>query len=75
MKKRLHEWRRPAPAVPCAAGQASADALLPLPAVFMTAAGVVKRQRQSLKDQKAAYKAHAGKQLFPEVHRIQWLSV
>ena len=36
--------------------------------VFMTAAGVVVRQRHGFKDQKAAHKAHAGKQLFPEVH-------
>ena len=37
-------------------------------AVFMTAAGVVIRQRHGFKDQKTAHKAHAGKQLFPEVH-------
>lgn len=37
-------------------------------AVFMTAAGVAIRQRHGFKDQKAAHKAHAGKQLFPEVH-------
>lgn len=39
-------------------------------AVFMTAAGVVVRQRHGFKDQKAAHKAHAGKQLFPEVHSL-----
>lgn len=37
-------------------------------AVFMTAAGVVIRQRHGFKDEKSAHKAHAGKQLFPEVH-------
>ena len=37
-------------------------------AVFMTAAGVVIRQQHGFKDQKTAHKAHAGKQLLPEVH-------
>ena len=37
-------------------------------AVFMATAGVVVRQRHGFKDEKSAHKAHAGNQLFPEVH-------
>ena len=42
--------------------------LLSFSAQTEAAAGVVIRQRHSFKDEKSAHKAHAGKQLFPEVH-------
>jgi hypothetical protein len=42
--------------------------LLSFSAQTEAAAGVVIRQRHGFKDEKSAHKAHAGKQLFPEVH-------